>query len=74
MHTFIAKLKNAWRSKTIWFNALMVALPSLLDQLSGVMPNLQPYMPANVFQAVTVSLIVGNVLLRFITRLPLEAK
>lgn len=74
MQTLIAKIKNAWRSRTIWFNVIMASLPTLLDQASGTLPQLQSYLPANVYETMAVALIVGNFLLRFVTTLPLEAK
>ncbi len=74
----IEKLKSAWRSKTIWFNTLgaaaLVALPSALDQLAAAMPQLHEYLPENTYKTVGAIAVGGNIVLRFLTKLPLEAK
>lgn len=68
------KLKGALRSKTIWFNVFMVALPEIFEQLQANLPVLHDYLPENTYKAVGLVAIVGNVILRGVTKIPLEAK
>lgn len=62
-----ADAAKAHKSLTIWFNSIMaaavVALPMLQDQL----PQLQGYLPANLYHSAMATLIVGNIILRFKT-------
>lgn len=70
----LENLKKAHKSITIWFNSVMglavVLLPLAQDQL----PQLQSYVPANVYQFAMGALIVGNILLRFRTVVALKDK
>lgn len=58
---------NAHKSLTIWFNSIMgmlvVALPMAQDQL----PQLQEYVPANLYHYAMGALVAGNIILRFKT-------
>lgn len=62
-----ADAAKAHKSLTIWFNSIMgmavVAMPALQDQL----PQLQGYLPANLYHYAMGMLIVGNIILRFKT-------
>lgn len=58
-----APVKSWWRSKTLWFNALVCGLAAAEQNW----PTLQPLLPVNVYQATTFFLVVGNALLRFAT-------
>ena len=62
------------KSLTIWFNgvigAAVVALPLAQDQL----PQLQDYLPANLYHYGMGALIVGNIILRFKTNSALANK
>lgn len=72
---FLDKIYGALRSKTIWFNA--VAIPALLlivDQLQANLGLLAAYMPADKMQTVAVVSIIGNIVLRAITKSALEHK
>lgn len=68
------KIRNAWRSRTIWFNAFLLTLLPLFEMISGAMPQLHEYLPDNVYKAVGVITVAGNIVLRFLTSKPLEAK
>lgn len=63
----IDHLKGAWRSWVIRFNMAVGALASVLPMAQDSFPQLQPYIPANVFQYAMAALIIGNMLLRFKT-------
>lgn len=68
------KIRNAWRSRTIWFNAFLLALLPLFDMISGAMPQLHEFVPDNVYKTIGIVTVVGNIVLRFLTSKPLEAK
>lgn len=55
--------KPWWRSRTLWLNALVLALAAAEAQV-GV---LQPWLPVNVFALIAFCLPVANALLRFAT-------
>lgn len=85
MLNFIEKLKGAWRSKTVWVNSifltllpfadqLVVAIAPVLQDLSASLPELQPYLPDNIYKFVGICMVCVNIFLRFKTRLPLDAK
>lgn len=67
-----AKLLNMWKSWTIWFNGVAAAALGILPMAQDSLPALQQYVPDIKWAAV--SIIVGNVLLRFKTNKPLQEK
>jgi hypothetical protein len=69
-----SKLRGALRSWTIHFNLWLAVLIELLPMAKDRFPELQPFLPANLFQVGMLVLIVGNMLLRFRTKVALEAK
>lgn len=68
----IDKLKNAWKSWTIWFNALAATVLGVLPMLQDSLPALAQYVPDIKWAAV--GIIIGNVLLRFKTNTSLAEK
>lgn len=74
MKTIIDKLKGAWRSFTIWFNALLLAALPLYEAAKESLPDLQGYLPPDLYKWVGVAVVVGNILLRFKTRTDLAHK
>lgn len=72
------KLRGAKRSLTVWFNAAMGAallvLPDAVSYAVSNLPQIQPYMPDNLYKWLMAVAVVGNFLLRFKTSLPLEHK
>lgn len=74
MQKFIDKLKNAWRSKTVWFNMAAGLCLTYSDQILQLMPQLQPVLGSQNFQTALTVITVANVVLRFVTSHPLEAK
>lgn len=74
----LEKIAGAVKSKTIWLNAIFLLLldqlPNLLGQLAVVLPQVQPYIGAELYRNASLFLIVGNVVLRFRTKTPLEQK
>ena len=72
MQTFIDKLKGARRSFTVWFNSVVAVIIGIMPMLQDALPMLAQYVPN--IKWVAVALIVGNVILRFKTNVPLEIK
>lgn len=52
-----------WKSKTLWFNAVVAALAAL-EAVANV---LQPIVPGNVYAYGLIVLTIGNAMLRVIT-------
>lgn len=68
------KLRGAWRSWTIHFNFWTAVIIECLPMAKDSFPELQPYIPANLFQYGMAALIVGNLVLRFKTTSCLSCK
>lgn len=56
-------MKPWWKSRTLWFNALVAGLAAL-EASANLM---QPYVPGNVYGYGLLVLTVGNAILRIIT-------
>ncbi len=69
-----ADLKGAKKSLTIWFNSLMGAVVVALPMAQDSLPQLQDYLPANVYHYLMAALVVGNIILRFRTSSALADK
>lgn len=58
-------IRAAWRSFTVRLNAvLLIAYPfadSIIAALHDNLPDMAPYLPANVFRAVGLALVIYNV-------------
>lgn len=68
--TLESVIKPWWRSKTLWFNAVVIALATA-EASFGV---LQPLLPANAYACLTFGLAVGNAVLRFISNTQLALR
>jgi len=72
------KLRGALRSATMWVNGLFLAAYPFADQIiAGVrdnLPALAEYMPANVFKAVGLAVILFNIYQRTRTTKSLAEK
>lgn len=73
-----SKLQGAWRSMTVrvntFFLVLIAVLPELLAYLIQNAPALQPHLGPESYQQVMFVMGAINILLRFRTSVPLEAK
>ncbi len=69
-----ANLAKAHKSLTIWFNSLMGALVVGLPVAQDSLPQLQDYLPANLYHYLMGALVLGNILLRFKTSVALADK
>ena len=58
-------IRAARKSFTVWLNATLLAMYPFADQIiAGVhdnLPDLAPYLPANMFRAVGLALVVYNI-------------
>lgn len=70
----IDKLKNSWKSWTIWFNGLMTTIVVALPSVQDAFPQIQSYLPANIYKYAMGALVAGNILLRFKTNKSLADK
>lgn len=71
---FAAKLKGLKKSLTAWFNAAFASVVLALPMLQDTFPQLQAYLPDNVYKVMIVIVIVGNFLIRFKTTQDLADK
>lgn len=82
--TIKQKIKRAHKSKTMWFNSLLLCmLPvfellkeslNVFDYVHTYMPELQAYLPDNVYKVMGIIVVIGNVILRMATKTSLEDK
>lgn len=70
----IDKLKGALRSFTVWFNGMLLLGLPVFEALKQSLPDLQTYLPDNVYKTVGVVVVLGNIALRFRTTTDLAAK
>jgi hypothetical protein len=68
------KLRNAWRSKTIWFNTVLLSLLPIFEVALQLTPQIREFLPEDVYKVIGLVAVVGNTVLRFMTSKPLEAK
>ena len=58
-------IRASIRSFNVWLNATLLALypfaDSIIDGIHDHLPDLAPYLPANVFRAVGLALVIYNI-------------
>ena len=63
--SILEHIRAARKSFTVWLNALLLAAYPFADSIiAGVrdnLPDLAPYLPANVFRAVGLALVIYNI-------------
>jgi len=69
-----ADLRGAHKSLTIWFNSVGGALTLLLPLAQDQFPQLQEYLPANLYHYLMGAVVLGNIILRFKTTQALKDK
>ena len=67
-------LSKAHKSLTIIFNSLMLSAIEFLPMAKDSFPELQEYLPADIYKQGMLILVVGNIILRFKTQSALRAK
>lgn len=68
------KLKNSWKSWTIWFNGVSATVILGLPQAVDAIPQLEQYVSHQVYQIIGSIVVGANILLRFKTNKPLDEK
>lgn len=74
MSTYTKKLRKAWRSRTVWFNAIAGLALAYSNEILSLLPQLQAVTGPHFYQTALTVITVANVALRFVTTHPLEAK
>ena len=70
----MSTLKGMRKSLTIWFNSLLLAGLPVFELAHDYLPELQSYLPDNVYKWMGIIVVVGNIALRFRTTKPLKDK
>ena len=70
----LERLKGALTSLTIWVNKIFLTLVSLYELFKEDLVLLKPYLPEELYQNLTMVLIVVNMLMRFRTTKDLAHK
>ena len=73
METFKARIRNAWRSLTIWFNGVLLAAIPTVELLKDAIPDLQSYLDAATYKNIMLAIVTANIFLRLRTSAPLES-
>lgn len=68
------KLKNAWKSWTIWVNGLAASIMVILPVAQDSVPQLQAYIPDHVYKIAMGVIVALNIALRFKTTTDLANK
>ena len=62
--TTLRGMKKSW---VIWFNGVLIAALPMFEMTILVLPQLQEFLPENMYKIVGLIAVVGNLLLRFKT-------
>lgn len=68
------KIRNAWKSMTIWFNGVLASGIAVYDQVKDQIPQLQQYLTPETFKYIAVTAVLVNIALRFKTTKDLAHK
>lgn len=68
------KLKGAWKSLTIWFNGVVLAVIPLIDTVKENLPALGQYLTPENLKTIGLAVLVLNIALRFKTNKSLADK
>ena len=71
---FLAKLRRAHKSATIWANAAAAGVVSAIPYIADQYPALQPYMGADLYKHIGLVIVAANIALRFKTSTALHDK
>lgn len=70
----LGKLQGCYKSVVVWFNGLALSFVSLFELFHESLPELSQYVPDNLYKKLGLTIIVGNLLLRFKTSKSLQDK
>lgn len=68
------KIRGARKSVVIWFNSSLLAALPVFEALHDALPELQQFLPDNIYKWAGLVVVVVNIILRFKTDKPLEEK
>ena len=68
------KIRGAWKSLTIWFNGVLLAVIGLWPMVADALPQFAPYLDAGIYKIMMVAALIINLALRFKTNKPLQDK
>lgn len=71
---FREKLRGGLKSATVIVNAAFLAILPFYESAIVSLPELQPYLPENIYRKVGIAVVIINIVLRFRTHKPLEHK
>ena len=74
MQQLWADLCNVYKSKTVWFHSIVAGIVIFIPELTESLPQLQPYVPENMFKYLAEISVVGGIILRFFTKTQLSDK
>lgn len=69
-----AKFRGAMRSTTIWLNTVALSVLPFIDTIQQTLPGLKDQLPSDIYKALGIVVVVGNILLRFKTNTDLKDK
>ena len=70
----VERIKNSWRSWTIWFNGIGLALMEFWPDLVTNFPTIQSYISETIFKRTMGAILIINIILRFKTTRDLADK
>lgn len=68
------RLRNCWRSVTVWFNGAVGTLMLILPIAQASFPQMEGYLSEDLYKAVMAVVIAANIILRFKTTADLAEK
>lgn len=74
MNILSKKIKKSYKSMTIWLNGILLAALPVFEYARETLPQVQEYLPPDMYKPVGVAVVVLNILLRFKTEKGLHEK
>ena len=74
MNKLLERIKNSWRSWTIWFNGVGIAIIGFWPDLVTNFPTLQGYVSESIYKGSMGAILIINLILRFKTTKDLADK
>jgi len=74
MNTIKKRLKGAWYSLTMWFNASLATVWLFLPELTSTLPAVREYIDGDIYKKLMLLAIIGNMILRVKTTQDLANK
>lgn len=74
LECFLAKLRGAVKSLTIWLNGVGLIVLASWNDIAQSVPQLEQFVSAETYKLIGGALVVGNILVRFKTKHALQDK